>query len=99
MPALFRTAVVTRASANTAGLTVDLETDAGALGPAAAVMVQVNGATRALRLYGASGANEIVHQIETGRCPVFDMRTTKIVIDSGTSAELIVTALYEDRWM
>lgn len=96
--ALWSTAKITRSAANTAGLTVDFENDAGALGPAEAVMVQVNGATRALRLYGASGANEIVHQVETGRSPVFDMRTTKVVVDAGASAEIIVTALYGDRW-
>lgn len=91
--ARYRTASFFRYAANTAGVTLNLESVSG-LGPADAVVVSVDGADRTVQL-NASG---VTFTVLDGRDPVFETRTTQVSIAAGTSANIEIVALYVDRW-
>lgn len=95
--ARYQTVKTYRYTANTAGVTIDL-TAAGELGPADAVLINVDGADRTVQVRGTQGQAVDLFTVKDGRTPVFEVRSEEIVVSSGTSSTIEVWACYIDRW-
>ena len=95
--ARYKTKKSYRVAASASIFTVDLEA-AGNLGAADAVVVSISGADRTVHIHTAGDSSPQDWTVEDGRDPVFEIRTTKVVVEAGTSATIEILALYIDRW-